>query len=121
MPYMVMLIMAGPGKLDKVVAAWHEIPVDQVTLLDSTCSYARTAAKPRVPMRFVYGLTAGREVSTRTLFAIVRDEQTVQQCITQAESVLGPMQASPNTVLAAWPLPIVHGYPKLGADREERS
>lgn len=120
MPYMVMLVMAGPGKLDQVVAAWHEIPIDQVILLDSTCSYSRTAAKPHVPMRFVFGLTAGREVSTRTLFAIVHDEQAVQQCIAQAESVLGPLQSSPNTVLTAWPLPIVHGYPKLGTDQEER-
>lgn len=121
MPYMVMLVMAGPGQLDKVVAAWHEIPVDQVVLLDSTCSYSRTAAQPHVPMRFVFGLTAGREVSTRTLFTIVHDEQTVQQCIVQAESVLGSMQTSPNTVLAAWPLPIVHGYPKLGEDQEDRA
>ncbi len=119
MPYMIMLVMAGPGQLDKVVEAWHEIPIDQVILLDSTCSYSRAAAKPHVPMRFAFGLIAGHEASTRTLFAIVRDEQTVHQCIAQAESVLGPLQASPTAILAAWSLSILHGHPKLGADQED--
>lgn len=112
MAYMVMLVVHSSTPLDDVIEAWQQIPVDQVILLDSTCCQAEALHRPHIPMRFVFGLVQGHEASTRTLFAIVPDEGVVQQCIEQAESVLGPLAAAPNALLAAWPLPIVHGYPK---------
>jgi len=117
MAYMIMLVVDGPTQIDQVIEAWQQIPVDQVILLDSTCCHAEALRKPHIPMRFVFGLVGGHEASTRTLFGIVHDEGAVQHCIAQAESVLGPLAASPNALLAAWPLPIVHGYPKAEPDQ----
>ncbi len=118
MAYMVMLVLAGPGRLDQVLEAWHEIPAGEIVVLETTCSQAEPMARPHVPMRFRFGFVDGRQVATRTLFTIVHDEQAIQKCLERAEAVLGPLETSPNAVLAAWPLPIVHGYPKFSRDGE---
>ena len=71
-------------------------------------------------MRFMFenlGRSEQRQCSV-TLFGIVADEATVQQCITLAETIVGDFDTAANAILAAWPLPIVKGFPKNIVRRE---
>jgi hypothetical protein len=57
-------------------------------------------------------VSGGRETSTLTLFAIVMDKAMVHTCIEAAEAITGDLEATPTAMMAAWPLPIVKGFPK---------
>jgi hypothetical protein len=42
----------------------------------------------------------------------VADEATVQACIDATEAVIGDLDAAPTSMIAAWPLPVIKGFPK---------
>jgi hypothetical protein len=112
MPYMVMLIVRDPGHLEAVLDAWKTIQVDHVTFVESVCSLRVEAPPPHIPMRFLFeGVGHARERCSFTLFAVVPDDETLGQCMDKAEGVVGGFGAPGNAMLAAWPLPIVRGYP----------
>ena len=56
-----------------------------------------------------------------TLFGIVKDEATVQQCLAQAETVIGDLNTAPNAMFAAWPLSLVKGFSQTGWARRRSS
>jgi len=119
MAYMMMLVLENADQMHDVLDAWENLPVDDVTFYESTCARAQPVRRPHIPMRFMFEpLSGGQEVCSLTLFGIVPDEAGVQDCIAAAESVLGDLDASRVAVLAAWPLPIVKGYPKRSGTEE---
>jgi hypothetical protein len=120
MAYMIMLISDDVDQLDAVLRAWETIHVDDIVFMDSTCFHRAGKQKPHIPMRFLFEkIDKGQQQCSITLFGIVNDEMVVQQCIEQAETVIGDLDAAPNAMLVAWPLPIIKGFPKLHADRGE--
>jgi hypothetical protein len=119
MAYMIMLVSDDVDQLDAVLRAWETIHVDDIVFMDSTCFHRAGKKQPHIPMRFMFEkLDKGQHQCSVTLFGIVSDEMVVQQCIEQAETVIGDLDASPNAMFAAWPLPIIKGFPKLSVDRE---
>jgi hypothetical protein len=113
MPYMVMLIVRDVGQLEAVLDAWEMTQVDHVTFVESVCSHRECAEPPHIPMRFLFERLGGvREQCSFTLFAVVPDDEALDECIAQAEAVVGNFDASRNAILTAWPLPIVRGYPR---------
>ncbi len=118
MAYMVMLVTDDVDQLNAVLEAWKDIHIDDVVFVDSTCFHRVGAKSPHIPMRFMFEtLSRGRQQCSVTMFGIVADEATVQQCIAQAETVTGDLDTATNALLAAWPLPIVKGFPKHPARR----
>lgn len=118
MAYMVMLVADDVDQLNEVLEAWKGIHVDDVIFIDSTCFHRGGTVRPHIPMRFMFeNLGRGRRQCSVTLFGIVPDEATVQQCIAQAETIVGDLDAATNAMLVAWPLPIVKGFPKHPAYR----
>lgn len=113
MAYMMMLVTDDVDQLNAVLEAWKDIHIDDVVFVDSTCFHRTGAKSPHIPMRFMFEtLAKGRRQCSVTMFGIVADEVTVQRCITQAETVTGDLDTAANALLAAWPLPIVKGFPK---------
>jgi len=113
MAYMVMLVADDVDQLNEVLEAWKSIHVDDVIFVDSTCFHRTGTRTPHIPMRFMFEtLSKGRRQCSVTLFGVVADEAMVQQCIAQAETVIGDLDAATNAMLVAWPLPIVKGFPK---------
>ena len=111
MAYMVMLVADDVDQLSEVLEAWKCIHVDDVIYVDSTCFHRAGTRSHHIPMRFMFEpLAKGRQQCSVTLFGIVADEAMVQECITQAETVVGDLDAVTNTMLVAWPLPIVKGF-----------
>lgn len=119
MAYMVMLVADDIDQLNEVLETWKSIHVDDVIFVDSTCYHRVGTRVPHIPMRFMFEtLSRGRRQCSVTMFGIVADETVVQQCITQAETVTGDLDAAANALLVAWPLPIVKGFPKQSKRQE---
>ena len=118
MTYMIMLILSDPNDLDDVLDAWKELDVSNVTFIDSMCSQEGVCRpRPRIPIRFAFeNLGTATERCSCTLFAIVGSEETVHTCIAKVEAVVGDLDATPGTAVAAWPLPITKGISGLTQD-----
>ncbi len=112
MAYMVMVVADDADQLNAILEAWKNIHIDDVVFVDSTCFHRAGVKSRHIPMRFMFETLGGRQQCSVTMFGIVDDETVVQQCIAQAETVIGDLDAATNALLAAWPLPIVKGFPK---------
>ena len=120
MAYMMMLVANDTDQLNAILRAWECIHVDDIVFMESVCFHRSGTGRPHIPMRFMFEkLTQGQQQCSVTLFGIVSDEATVQQCITQAETVIGDLDTAKNAMFVAWPLPIVKGFPKQTSSWEE--
>jgi hypothetical protein len=120
MAYMMMLVVDDTDQLNAVLRAWETIPVDDVVFMDSISYHRAGIEQPHIPMRFMFEKLEHRQrQSSVVLFGIVKDEAIVQQCIAQAETVIGDLDTAPNAMVVAWPLPIVRGFPKHAPDQRE--
>ncbi|MCX7682231.1 MAG: hypothetical protein N2508_09775 [Anaerolineae bacterium] len=113
MMYIMMYVLDTPDRLDEVLEAWRQVGVGGVTIVESTGLHRRQARCRHVALRFGFEhLTERMEQCNYTLLAVVEGEETVRRCIEAVESIVGSLD-EPNTgVLAAWPVPIVHGAVK---------
>ena len=113
MAYMIMLVLDQSAQLKPVLESWQALGVDEITFVESTCAHLHVPPKAHIPIRFMFESVSGEhEACTLTLFAVVADEATVNTCITAAEVVIGDLDAAPTAMVAAWPLPVVKGFPK---------
>jgi len=120
MAYMIMLVAEDVEQINAVLRAWESIHVDDLVLLESTCFHRGAVDRPHIPMRFMFErLGQGERQVSVTLFGVVRDNAMVQQCIAQAETVIGEFDIADNAMLVAWPLPIVRGFPGQALGRGE--
>ena len=110
--YMVMLVIDNPQRLDEVLLAWREVGISGATIVESTGSHRHQIK--RIGGRYFMGL--GQSAQTfeddhYTIFVIVPDEDTINQCLQTAEELIGDFD-EPNTgIFAAWPLAVVKGVP----------
>ena len=118
MAYMLMLVTDDSHQLNAVLKAWDEIHVEDVVFMDSTCFHREGIARPHIPMRFMFEKLEQNQCSI-TLFGIVKNEATVQECLVQAETVIGDLDTATNAVFAAWPLSIVKGISKQAGPQGE--
>jgi len=120
MAYMMMLVAEDVEQINAVLKAWEDIHVDDIVFMESTCFHREARDRPHIPMRFMFErLAQGQRQCSVTLFGVVRDEAMVQQCIVQAETVVGEFDIAENAMLVAWPLPIIRGFPRQDLGRGE--
>jgi hypothetical protein len=113
MAYMIMLALEHSEQLKPVLASWQALGVDEITFVESRCAHLRAPPRAHIPIRFIFESMSGeREACTLTLFAVVADEATVHACVDATEAVIGDLDAVPTAMIAAWPLPVVKGFPK---------
>lgn len=112
--YMIMFVLDDPKRVDELLAVWEQAGVSGATLVESTGLHRRR--RQLIPMRYVFQTTSDYvEESHFTVFAIVKDEATVQACLRATEALVGDLSLPNTGVFAAWPLSLVKGSPKQGA------
>ena len=113
MAYMIMLILEQSEQLKPVLARWQALGVYEIAFVESTCAHLHASPRAHIPIRYMFESVSGeREACTLTLFAVAAAEATVHACIDAAEAVIGDLDAVPTSMIAAWPLPIIKGFPK---------
>jgi hypothetical protein len=113
MAYMMMLVADNADWVDAILEAWSASGVQELVLLDSTCTEAAPQKRPHIPMRFMFERMGGRRwVCSTTLFGVAMDEAALQHGIESAEAVIGDLDAVPNAMFAAWPLAVLKGLSK---------
>lgn len=111
--HMIMFVLDNPDLLDDVLAAWSEVGVSGITIIESSGFHRRQAHLPGA--RYVGSLPSlleSLETSSYTLFSAVAGEEQVAACFAAAEQIVGDL-SGPNTgVIAAWPLGFAKGLEK---------
>ncbi|HEY9075974.1 MAG TPA: hypothetical protein VIO61_05490 [Anaerolineaceae bacterium] len=112
--YMILFVLENTERLGNLLEAWKAVGVNGATILESTGMYRKQTA--HVPMRYLIA-QSGSEHGNLTVFAIVPDEEVVQNCLRATQQVVGDL-ADPRTgVFAAWQLDFAAGIPKRSVGR----
>jgi hypothetical protein len=115
-----MLVVDDTDQLTAILRAWESVPVDDVVFMDATSFHRAGIEQPHIPIRFRFEKLEHRQrQSSVVLFGIAEDEAMVQQCIAQAETVIGDLDTAQYAMMIAWPLPIVKGFSKRALDQRE--
>ncbi len=106
--FMIMFVLDNYDYLETVLKAWSDLGVSGATIAET--SGLHRFRKKRIPMRFNYSNVYGtEEVGNITLFTIVKDEKTIDECLKAVEAIVGDLN-KPNTgVFSAWPLSFTKG------------
>ena len=105
---MIMFVLNDRKHTDQVLEEWNNAGIKGATLMESTGAYRR---RMQIPGRYAYATTNVDEGNI-TLFAIVPDQTSVNNCLAATEKVVGDLN-EPNTgVFTYWPLANVKGIMK---------
>jgi nitrogen regulatory protein P-II 1 len=120
MSYLVVLIVDDPDECSPILDRWEEIGVSGVTILESTGLGRLRRAALRDDISIMPSLRdffSSREVPHRTLFSVVKDQNTVDQMVNAAQDIIGDLR-DPSTgfmfvvpVLKAYGLGFNHKKP----------
>lgn len=105
--YMMIFVLDDPALLDQVLDAWCSAGVFGATIIESTGLHRRF--RKHIPMRYSYGSVPVEEKGNYTLFAIVNDEERIQDCLAATEKVVGDLDEPNSGVFAAFPLSVIKG------------
>ena len=106
--YIIMFVLNDSKKLDMILDGWNKIGVRGVTILDSIGAYR---VRKRIPGRFAF-TTATADENSKTLIAMVEAEETVKNCLTETEELIGDL-SEPNTgIFTYWPVTDIKGIHK---------
>lgn len=108
--FMVMFVLDNYEKLDEVLSALKGAGFSGVTIIESTGIFRRFSAK--VPMRYAYGAHNLQEKGNATLFAVVDNEDQVQNGLEAVQTVVGDFDNENTGIYCAWPLMIAKGIQK---------
>jgi hypothetical protein len=118
--YMIMFVLNDPNQLDAILDGWHAIGVSGATIAETSGFYRRRSRV--LGARFALGLPqmmGSFEESHYTLFTVVPDEQTIQQCLEVAEEIVGDLDVPHTGIFAAWELSLVKGVPSQLKNQED--
>ena len=106
--YIIMFVLNDSKKLDMILDGWKKIGVRGVTILDSIGAYR---VRKRIPGRFAF-TTANADESSKTLIAMVEEEEVVKACLTETENLIGDL-SEPNTgIFSYWQATDIKGLHK---------
>jgi len=105
--YIVLYVLDDPALLDKMLVALEEGGIRGATIIESTGLHRKK--QKRIPMRYLYSNPMTEETDNITLFAIVKDRTTAENCLSIVESVSGSLDNPDTGIFAAWELGLVKG------------
>jgi hypothetical protein len=107
---MIMLVLDDVDRPDDVLRSWSESGASGITSVEASRPHRRRSALGLVhARRNVENLGIESERAIFTLFGVVPDEATAQQCLAATELVVGDLAASGAGTWVAWPLAFVKG------------
>lgn len=111
---MIMFVLDDPNRLDELLEAWEKAGIGGATIVEST-GIARKRKK-HIPMRYLYGASDSLEEGHVTLFAVVKDRETIDACLRASEALVGDLSQPHTGIFSAWPLECVKGYPPAAGE-----
>ncbi len=113
--YMIMFVLNDTDNFDEIIDAWNDIGVNRVTVMPSTGlgKLKRAALRDDLPLiPSLDDLIAHSEIASRTLFAVVKNEEVIDQLVSQTEKIIGDLN-KPNTgVIFVFPVARAYGLEK---------
>ena len=113
--YLILFVLDNPDKLEELLDAWEEAGAGGATVLVSTGMHRLNAGFIRDDIPLMPGLDdfyKRIEEYHRTLFTVVKDDQTLEKIIAATQRVVGDLN-SPNTgILVVMPASQVYGLEK---------
>jgi hypothetical protein len=110
--WMIMLVLDDVSHLDDVLAAWSRVGAFGVTALEGLGIHRHRSVQGLVhARRNIENLGLETERINYTLFAVVADEASAQECLAATEPVIGDLSLSGTGLWAAWPVASVKGLP----------
>lgn len=109
--YMVFFVLDDPDRLEEVLGQWEAVGIHGATIIESTGFHR--VQKQLIPARYAFWNSPAEEGHV-TLWAIVPDEGTVQQCLQVTEALIGDLDGPNTGAFAAWPLALAKGVPTQG-------
>ena len=113
--HMVMFVLDDPNQLEAILDVWEKVGISGATIIESTGinRYKRAQMVGRPFMAGINRLMSASEENHYTLFAIVNNEQMIQDCLEAAEKVVGDLNLPNTGIFFAWPLCYVKGVPGI--------
>ena len=106
--YIIMFVLNDSKKLDMILEGWRNVGVKGVTILESIGAYR---VRKRIPGRFAF-TTATADENSKTLIAMVENEDIVKECLAETEHLIGDL-SEPNTgIFTYWPVTDIKGIHK---------
>jgi nitrogen regulatory protein P-II 1 len=113
---MILFVLNDPGKLQDLLNAWKEAGANGATVFSSTgMGRINQSASLREDLPLMPSLSdffgSNPELS-RTLFSIVKDDQTVRQVIAATQAVVGDLDQPKTGLLVVLPVDQTEGLEK---------
>jgi hypothetical protein len=106
-------VLNDPGQIEDILAAWLELGVSGVTILDSrglSHQVGRHALRDDFPLfPSLEDLLRGREEAHRTLFTIVPDDFDVEALVAATEKITGALDGPDSGIIFTIPVTRVWG------------
>ena len=120
-----MCVVDDPEQAGDGLAAWVEVGVPGVTILDSTelgHHIAGLGAPDDAPIfPSLEHLLRAREESQRTLMAVIYDPQIIERLVEETERIAGPLDAADTGMLFVVPVERAWGRSSPRRDRRRGS
>lgn len=113
--YLLVCVLDNPSHLSAVLDGWTEAGVQGITVLDSTGvqRVRQRMSQEDAPMFMSFSrLLRTDQYSHNTLFAVVKDMDTVRHAVAATEAVTGDLAGPHTGILFALPVEAAWGLPK---------
>lgn len=112
MAHLVMVILSDLKSVPILLQAWQEIGVPGATIIESAGGYRTSTWLDRVGLGLLDRLFETEEVRTRTLLAVIEEEELLARAVAEAERVVGGFDRPDSGVLFVLPVAQAKGLRK---------
>jgi nitrogen regulatory protein P-II 1 len=112
MSFLVVMIIDNPDDCPRVLEAWREVGVNGATILESTGMGRLIGSGLRDDLPLIPSLSSFlemREEPHRTVFSVVKEQSTVDQMVTAAQTIIGDLNKPHTGILFVLPVLQVYG------------
>lgn len=110
--YLIVLVVDDPYHCKDILVAWEKAGVPGATILESfgLDRALRSGARDDIPLLPNLGdIMKGDEQRHRTIFSVVRDQETIDRVIEATKGVIGPLEKDNTGFLFVTPVTAVYG------------
>jgi len=112
MPQLLITIIDDLERLPELLRVWHDINVPGVTVMESFGGYRTHRWLSQVGLEFLDRLFDTKELSRRTLLAVLEDDNLLAQAVAEAERVMDGFDRPNSGILFTIPISSVRGLQK---------
>ncbi len=116
--YLLIMVLDDSAYLNDVLAAWTEVGVPGVTILESTgLNRVLQRDAPDVAYTGFSQFFSGGRIGHNTLFSVIEDLTTAEKAVAATEKVIGSLNKPRTGIIFA--LPIAQSWGVMNGDEED--